>query len=64
MRQGGVRRITEYNGAFMPLRFPLLFPRGALGWEPDIPLALPVAVAEDRPAPGRTLCSFFQYITQ
>lgn len=59
MRQGGIRRITVYNGAFMPLHFVLLFPRGELGWEPGIPLALPAANAHEagEQAQGRPLCS-------
>ena len=54
---GGIRRITEYKAAFMPLHYVLLFPRGELGWEPGIPLAQPHAPAGDQ-APGRSLiCS-------
>ncbi len=36
-RDGGVQRINELNPAYMPLRFPILFPRGELGWQPGIP---------------------------
>ena len=56
MRDGGVKRISDCNAAFMPLHYVLLFPRGELGWEPGIPLALPGADAGEE-APGRPLRS-------
>ena len=61
VRQGGIKGITTYNRAFMLLRFVLLFPRGELGWERGIPLALPVAAAnaneaEEQPQ-GRPQCT-------
>jgi hypothetical protein len=36
-RGGGLRHISEWNPAYDPLAFPLLFPSGELGWEAGIP---------------------------
>ncbi|WJX30708.1 hypothetical protein P8452_19214 [Trifolium repens] len=36
-RQFGLTRIHETHVLFLPLQYPLLFPRGENGWEPDIP---------------------------
>lgn len=44
-RSGKVKRISDMNGAYMPLKFPLLFPYGDLGWHAGIDhvlLGLPV----------------------
>ncbi|MCH79351.1 ATP-dependent DNA helicase PIF1, partial [Trifolium medium] len=36
-RRYGLTRIHETHVLFLPLQYPLLFPRGENGWEPDIP---------------------------
>ncbi|MCH79378.1 ATP-dependent DNA helicase PIF1, partial [Trifolium medium] len=36
-RQYGLTRIHETHVLFLPLQYPLIFPRGENGWEPDIP---------------------------
>ncbi|MCH79880.1 ATP-dependent DNA helicase PIF1 [Trifolium medium] len=36
-RQYGLTRIHETHVLFLPLQYPLLFPWGENGWEPDIP---------------------------
>ncbi|GAU50222.1 hypothetical protein TSUD_409010 [Trifolium subterraneum] len=36
-RNFGLTRIHETHVLFLPLQYPLLFPRGENGWEPDIP---------------------------
>jgi hypothetical protein len=33
----GLKRIHETHVLFLPLQYPLMFPRGENGWEPDIP---------------------------
>jgi hypothetical protein len=33
-----LRRVSELHSAYCPLRFPLLFPYGEQGWQPEIPL--------------------------
>ena len=39
-RSGNLQRISELHSAYLPLRFPLLFPFGEPGWHNNIPLAL------------------------
>jgi len=36
---GKLQRISELHSAYLPLRFPLLFPYGEQGWHPAIPFA-------------------------
>jgi hypothetical protein len=36
---GELQRISELHSAYLPLRFPLLFPHGEQGWDPEIPLS-------------------------
>jgi hypothetical protein len=36
-RSGQLKRISELHSAYLPLRFPLLFPYGEPGWHPRIP---------------------------
>jgi hypothetical protein len=36
-RKFGLTRIHETHVLFLPLQYPLIFPRGENGWEPDIP---------------------------
>jgi hypothetical protein len=36
---GQLKRISELHSAYLPLRFPLLFPRGEPGWHPRIPFS-------------------------
>ena len=38
-RTGQLKRICELHSAYLPLRFPLLFPHGEPGWHPNIPFA-------------------------
>lgn len=35
-RSGKLKRITELHSAYLPLRFPLLYPYGESGWHPNI----------------------------
>jgi hypothetical protein len=39
LRGGPLKRISELHSAYLPLRFPLLYPHGEPGWHPDIPLS-------------------------
>jgi hypothetical protein len=48
--EGGLKFISEYNAAYDPLHFVLLFPRGELGWTEDIPSS-----AQQRRRPGRAV---------
>ncbi len=34
---GGLQYINELHPSYMPLQYPLLFPRGEDGWHPNIP---------------------------
>src|SRR5262249_53778129 len=38
-RGGQLKRISELHSAYLPLRFPLLFPYGEPGWHPRIPFS-------------------------
>lgn len=38
-RGGELKRISELHSAYLPLRFPLLFPYGEPGWHPKIPFS-------------------------
>src|SRR5262249_43513857 len=38
-RGGHLKRISELHSAYLPLRFPLLFPYGEPGWHPNIPFS-------------------------
>ena len=38
-RSGHLQRISELHSAYLPLRFPLLFPYGEPGWCPNIPFS-------------------------
>lgn len=38
MRDGGLRRISEWHRSYAPLHYVLLFPQGQDGWSYDIPL--------------------------
>ena len=42
----GLTRLHETHVLVLPLQYPLMFPRGENGWEPDIPLR---EVEEDKP---------------
>ncbi|KAK9831351.1 hypothetical protein WJX81_004658 [Elliptochloris bilobata] len=47
----GVHNISDLSAAYMPLHFPLLFPRGEPGWHPGIlPRDAPAVMAGDRGA--------------
>ena len=37
-RSGQLKRISELNSAYCPLRYPLLFLNGQQGWHPDMTL--------------------------
>ena len=37
LRGGGFKKIFDTNPVYAPLHYVLLFPRGELGWHPDIP---------------------------
>ncbi|XP_063949104.1 uncharacterized protein LOC108203411 isoform X2 [Daucus carota subsp. sativus] len=37
-RRNGLERVWETDKHFMPLQFPILFPRGKDGWHPKLPL--------------------------
>jgi len=39
LRGGQLSRISELHSAYLPLRFPLLFPFGEPGWHPNIPFS-------------------------
>lgn len=49
-REGGLKFISEYNAAYDPLHFVLLFPRGELGWTVDISSS-----AQQRRRPSRAV---------
>ncbi|KAF8987908.1 hypothetical protein BDZ89DRAFT_253112, partial [Hymenopellis radicata] len=38
MQGGGLRRISQINPLYSPLHYVLLFPKGELGWGPDLEL--------------------------
>ncbi|KAK9839693.1 hypothetical protein WJX81_006615 [Elliptochloris bilobata] len=51
IRGGGVHNISDLSAAYMPLHFPLLFPRGEPGWHPGILRGdAPAVMAGDRGA--------------
>ena len=39
LRGGPLKRISELHSAYLPLRFPLLYPYGEPGWHPGIPFS-------------------------
>ena len=49
LRGGGLKIISEYNPAYDPLHYVLLFPRGEQGWELGIPLGDVVRRPQRRP---------------
>jgi hypothetical protein len=64
-RSGQLKRISELHSAYLPLRFPLLFPYGEQGWHPNIPFSDVVWRSnndncaegyqdEDEPAPSKS----------
>ncbi|XP_045793087.1 uncharacterized protein LOC123888169 [Trifolium pratense] len=47
-RKYGLTRIHETHVLFLPLQYPLLFPRGENGWEPDIPRFFTEEVSKEK----------------
>ncbi|HEV7738464.1 MAG TPA: helitron helicase-like domain-containing protein, partial [Chlamydiales bacterium] len=74
LHSGQFKRIHLTSSAFMPLHYVLFFPRGELGWHPDIPRRVPEgrapreAVNEDNeeeppvPRSGRQRVTLIEYI--
>ncbi|XP_044445018.1 uncharacterized protein [Triticum aestivum] len=49
----GMQQIASLKPAFMPLQYPLLFPRGEMGFQIDVPY-MSVQLADDIDVPGST----------
>jgi hypothetical protein len=56
---GGLQYINELHPSYMPLQYPLLFPRGEDGWHPNIPKSNGTFVPENTKNEKVTQAEFF-----